>query len=34
MPRRGATRCDSLDLVVDHLGEREHLPLVELRRAA
>jgi len=34
MPSRGAERCDSLGLVVDHLGEREHLPVIALRRAA
>jgi transposase InsO family protein len=34
MPSRDATRCDRLDLVVDHLGKREHLPVIELRTAA
>ncbi len=34
MPRRGAERCDNLALVIEHLGERDHLPLIGLRPAA
>jgi transposase InsO family protein len=34
MPNRGIPRCRSLELVVGHLGNRSHLPVVELRRAA
>jgi putative transposase len=34
MPSRGAARCDRLTLAVERLGNREHLPVVTLRRAA
>ncbi len=34
MPSGGAMRCADLELVVERLADRAHLPVIELRRAA
>jgi putative transposase len=34
MPSGGVPRCGKLELVVDHLGDRAHLPVIALRPAA
>jgi transposase InsO family protein len=34
MPNRGVPRCRSLESVVGDVGDRQHLPVVELRRTA
>jgi len=33
-PSRGVPRCEKLELAVGYLGDREHLPVISLRRTA